>query len=346
MKNILFGLLTLGTLLLSSCEKEATLSENMEETFYLRSDGADMPVFVRGNGASKVFILILHGGPGGNGLEYRSAPYSDLLEKKYGIVYWDQRIQGNSHGHLSKEDITIDNMVEDTYALIKTLKSRYGSDISVFLLGHSWGGMLGTSYLIKNDYQNELKGWIEVDGAHDFPLHTKEAITMIQTLGAQEIAAGNNVAKWQEMIDYVNPLDPDNLADEQVAKINQFGRDAEPLLSQIQKGDNAIGIFELFSHPNNFITSAVNGLQLPQSFLKEVISNSLTSELNKITIPTLIQWGRYDVVIPPALATSAYNNIGSSDKYLKVYENSGHSPMINEPEKFAQDIIDFVDTYK
>ena len=39
---------------------------------------------------------------------------------------------------------SIDAMIEDTYKLVKTLKARYGEDISLFMMGHSWGGMVIT----------------------------------------------------------------------------------------------------------------------------------------------------------------------------------------------------------
>ena len=98
----------------------------MEETIYVRNQGADMPVFIRGNGASEVFIIFLHGGPGGNSLKYSTGSYSKTLEDKYAMVYWDQRGQGNSHGHPENSEMSINLMVEDTYALVKSLKLRYG----------------------------------------------------------------------------------------------------------------------------------------------------------------------------------------------------------------------------
>jgi pimeloyl-ACP methyl ester carboxylesterase len=85
---------------------------------------------------------------------------------------------------------------------------------------------------------------------------------------------------------------------------------------------------------------------LPEAFLKEVELAAYTNEMHKITIPTLLQWGKYDFVVPPALGYSAYDEIGAVNKYLKIYEHSAHSPMNNEPDLFVKDIITFVETYK
>ena len=330
------------------CNKVANLSVDMNETLYVSRNNADMPAFVRGNGESNVFILVLHGGPGGNGLEYRTGTYAKMLEEKYAMVYWDQRHQGNAHGHLKQDDVSIDEMVEDTHLLIRTLKKRYGEGISVFLLGHSWGGTLGTAYMIKENYQHELKGWIEVDGAHDIPKLNTELVKMIQDIGGAEILAGNNVDQWNEMITFVNGLDTLNISSDESGTLNGYGHTIEGLLNQIAAGEESSESLMkyLFFSPNNPMSTGISGNTLPNKFQEEVEAKAMTADLHKITIPTLLQWGKYDFVVPPALGYSAFNEISSTNKYLKIYNSSAHSPMNNEPVEFAQDIIDFVELYK
>jgi pimeloyl-ACP methyl ester carboxylesterase len=318
----------------------------MEETIYIRNQGADMPAFIRGNGASEVFIIFLHGGPGGNSLKYRTGSYSKTLEEKYAMVYWDQRGQGNSHGHLENSEMSIDLMVEDTYALVKTLKQHYGQGISVFLLGHSWGGTLGTSFLLKDNYQSELKGWIEVGGAHDLPLVNSELIIMFNDVGALEIAAGRNVDTWNEMINYANSIDLQSITLEQTLKLNSYARNAEGLIATLNPKGNAEFDGELVFGPNSIAAAIANAHQLPTSLFDELLETSLTSELHNIHIPTLLQWGRYDFKVPPAIGETALAELGTSDKQMIYYEKSGHSPMRHEPEQFAHDIINFVELYK
>ncbi|MCG8577604.1 MAG: alpha/beta fold hydrolase [Flavobacteriales bacterium] len=333
---------------LFACQKEAKLETEMNETIYLRSDKHDMPAFVRGNGASKVFILVLHGGPGGNGLEYSFGNYAESLESRYAMVYWDQRHQGNSHGSLKDEDVTLDKMVDDTYNLIRLLKERYGSDISVFLFGHSWGGTLGTAFMVKDDYQSEVKGWIEASGAHDIPMLNVELVKMIKEIAPVEIAKGNNTSDWQEILDYANSLDINNITFDQSGQLNQYAHRAEGYIQELKSGsDGSTGLVKYFiTNPSNAAVSGLNGAQLPQSFMEDVENASFTDELHKITTPTLLQWGKYDFVVPPALGYSAYDKIGTSNKTLKIYEFSGHSPMNNEDEQFVADIVDFVEQYK
>lgn len=331
-----------------SCSKEAKLEQDMADHFYLRNNGSDMPVYVHGNGASKVFILLLHGGPGDGGLKYRNHTFSNSIEEKYAMVYWDQRHQGNSQGHMKDSDFTIDQMVEDTHFLIKSLKLRYGNDISLFLMGHSWGGTLGTAYMLKDDYQNEVNGWIESAGAHDFPMINIELTKMLKTTANAEIAAGNHTAKWTEIRDYANTINIDNITTEQATQLNEYAGVAETLIKGLNtKTQSQLGDLEkFFFNPNDPLGVLLNGEQIPPSFYEELVSLSLTDQLNKITTPTLLQWGEYDFKVPKTIAEKAYEKINTTHKYLRIYNKSGHSSMRYEPELFVQDLVDFIEKYK
>lgn len=48
-----------------------------------------------------------------------------------------------------EEEVSIDVMVEDVLVLVKVLWIRYGNDFKFFLMGVSWGGILGFVILLK-----------------------------------------------------------------------------------------------------------------------------------------------------------------------------------------------------
>ena len=79
-----------------------------ENYFWIDRNNASMPVWVRGNIDSGVFIIFNHGGPGscgtlesiievapGNGQLDHPSPLK-VLEDEYAMVYWDQRHSGMS----------------------------------------------------------------------------------------------------------------------------------------------------------------------------------------------------------------------------------------------------------
>src|ERR1035438_2124819 len=98
--------------LVLSCKKETVhLSTNTDEIFWLSNAGADMPVWVRGNTASKVMILFLHGGPGDGSLVYAGFQ-TDQLWNQYSVAYWDQRDAGAAAGNNNYSNISLDQMIE------------------------------------------------------------------------------------------------------------------------------------------------------------------------------------------------------------------------------------------
>ena len=72
-----------------------------------------MPVIIKGNIDSKVFVVFVHGGPGGNASLSSFLPVSKKLEKNYAFAYWDQRGSGLSQGNPDASTFTVDQFVED-----------------------------------------------------------------------------------------------------------------------------------------------------------------------------------------------------------------------------------------
>lgn len=319
-----------------------------KDLFYLEKDGSSMPVYVFGNVQSNVFILVLHGGPGGTGLEYRVGSYKEDLESNYAMVYYDQRAQGMSVGHQKPGLLTIELMSEDVFAVAKLLKLKYGSGISIFLLGHSWGGTLGSNVLINTDFQDIFSGWIEVDGAHNFPLMKTANIETIKENAADQINLGNSINYWDNILDTLSKSDPNDLA---FNYVNNLGFEAEARLlldGQLDSDNTAVwdGIGTIL-FVNNSISAYISGYFANISlFNKGLLDLNLSNELHRIKIPSLLLWGRKDMVVSPALAEDAFINLGSEYKYLFYFERSGHSPMINEPDKFVQYVTDFVEEFK
>jgi pimeloyl-ACP methyl ester carboxylesterase len=59
-------------------------------------------------------------------------------------------------------------------------------------------------------------------------------------------------------------------------------------------------------------------------------------------VPTLILWGRHDRMIPVEHAFAAHEAIPQSQ--LVIFDDSGHFPQAEEPQRFVQVVSDFVDT--
>lgn len=342
MKNIL--LLLLGVfLIMASCTRNET---DDFKAFFFRNDGADLYVEINGNIDSDVFILFLHGGPGGGNFGYNQGYAFDKLEEDYAMVYLDQRGNGASQGNYDRETLTIEQNSKDIYQLTQFLKAEYSEDITLFLAGHSWGGLTSAHALIYTDLQEDVNGWIEINGAHDFAKNDIEAVKMFQEFATAEIANGNNLNFWETVLERVNEMDTLNITDEESGYLNSIGFDAE---NQFDLGSTESTSDRNLYSPNNpefgLYASVANSVVNP------ILNNDsenylLTDQLYQIEIPSLFIWGKYDFVVPPALGVSAHNLVNTTEKKIVIFENSGHGTMDNEGELFVQEVKEFVELYR
>jgi len=97
--------------------------------------------------------------------------------------------------------------------------------------------------------------------------------------------------------------------------------------------------------PDDFINQVIaESRRLPARLWKEVIKDLLTgadAELTKIKSPTLIIWGDGETVFLRKEQDALLSGISKSE--LRVYEQTGHSPTWELPERFARDLQQFID---
>jgi len=336
-------------LLLFSCTQENQDLNAINDHFYVRSDKANLPVQIEGNLNSGVIILLLHGGPGGDAWIYNEATksFSDSLEKHFAVVYYDQRSSGISSGKYKKREyLTIKQHVTDLNKIILALNFRYG-DKKIYLLGHSWGGTLGTAFLLTPGYEELIEGWIEVDGAHNFDA-TEYVQENFKTVGNEMITNGKSVDFWQEVVDFCNNMDVNSDVD--ISKLNAYGFDAENYLGAdgFLTGDDISADYirmQYFTKYNS-VTASTNLFFTSSGFgmFEEVSGTNFTDRLPEITLPCLFLWGKYDFVVPMSLGVEAYEKVSTpeKDKRLVIFNTSGHSPMINQPNALTEQIIKWV----
>ncbi|NER16592.1 alpha/beta fold hydrolase [Spongiivirga citrea] len=339
-------LVLISILSLVSCSNEGNLND-LNETIFVRHKNADMPAYIKGNASEKVFLITLHGGPGGFGLGFVGTAFSKI-EENYGVVYFDQRGSGLSQGSYSNEDISLDLMVEDVLALVKVMKLKFGNDSRFFLLGHSWGGTLGTATLLKD--QSDFSGWIEVDGANNpSGLYDQYIETFTSTANTQ-IALGNSLEFWEWVLTSVAEVDPVSNKDD-FFKLNSMSFELEAtlqkdnFLNNPDNGSESDGI--IFQY--NLLTAFWNLSQIQYILVDEQClfqTLDFTNQLPEITVPSLFISGEYDMVVPAVSAQRAFDNIGSDIKELRIFERSGHSPIASEPERFAEEVLRFMNENK
>lgn len=68
---------------------------------------------------------------------------------------------------------------------------------------------------------------------------------------------------------------------------------------------------------------------------------NMEDELAGITTPTLLVWGKNDIVTPPEVARTFKEKL--PDAQLKWIDKCGHAPMLERPDEFVRHLNDFLD---
>lgn len=74
--------------------------------------------------------------------------------------------------------------------------------------------------------------------------------------------------------------------------------------------------------------------------LREMILGSILRGLKRLDIPTLLVWGQEDEILPLEHARQAHQRL--PDSRLEIIDHCGHLPPMEQPEKFNQAVLDFL----
>ncbi len=346
MKKIVFLLIVLFSM--AACQKEKIeIGQNVSETFYLENANAAMHVLVEGNTESLTFLVFVHGGPGTGSQFYNTDFISNHIENKYACVYWDQRNSGESQGGANSNDLSLEQMTEDLKKLLQLIKYRYGDNSSIFILGHSFGGLLTSSFMTTDNCQELVNGWIFMDGSHNYPLNNEYTKEMLIKYGLREIEKGLNEAKWEEIVAYCNSLG-DEINHNQADQLNSYSYDAEELIDSVDQF-NVLTAIKKYAIKNKWSIASIffNHMYTANAtFNDELAKTEFSSQLKKVTKPTLLLFGKYDFICPVELGWDIYNNINSEDKQLEQSDISGHNPIFQDEEWFCENVNYFIEQYR
>ena len=319
------------------------------DTDYKESiNGTRLHFRVRGADAKNPYLLILHGGPGLSA--HMFYPWGATLEKSVNVVYLDQRGCGESE-RLKFASPLMPTAAETKGYTIKTLLAdiegvrRFLRVRKWYVLGHSWGGMLGLEYVTA--YPDAAAGFIDVDGLLSEPMAQEAIITFadkqVRTdLKSTDAGAKARGMRLQTFLPYAHKLAPGK---ERFFSAMQF---ALALFGEMYYADAKIGVaanakmanvLKEYNLPLTAITPA-NEPPLALLATEHFATRDDTPLLAKVRCKTLVVGGEQDRLIPPATARIVQKGIPGAT--LLLLPHCGHFPFAEQPAAFTKAVLGFV----
>ncbi|MEB6550484.1 alpha/beta hydrolase [Heyndrickxia sporothermodurans] len=295
--------------------------------------GVEQWVLIRGQDRRKPILLWVHGGPGAAQIGFISQ-YTSEYEKDFLVVNWDQRGAGLSYSKkITEESMTLERMLNDLIELVRKLCARFQQD-KVYILGHSWGTVL--SYLAIKRHPELFHGYISVSQIVNWK--QLEHSSYEQTLQkAKEV--GNEKAYTQLIRIGAPPWD--KVSSEHIHNhlLQKLGGGV------IHKGSfMKLFLLPLFKRPEYHLFDVIKWLKgqwFSKSSLKEEAEAiDLYQDDLSIQIPIAFCNGRYDYTCPGELAEDFYYKLQAPVKKWIWFEQSAHTPMIEEAESFQRFVLD------
>ncbi len=283
------------------------ISIGKEELAYLDVGQGPVVVMVHGNMSSSIHY----------------EPLISRIKDKYRCIAVDLRGFGDS-SYNNRFD-TLEELADDVNLLTEAL----GID-SYYLVGWSNGG--GVSLKLCAKYPEKVKKFFDIEGAghKGYPVYKKENYQ----------STGKPYANKEEMAQ-----DPMQVA---------------PVLAIFEKGDAAMmtSIWDATIYTVNKPTREQNDLWMSETLKQRNLVDldwalatlNMSDEytpygkgdgtIKNIKCPVALTMAEKDVVVPDYMVLDNYNALGELATLLP-YENCGHSPMVDCPDRLAKDVVEF-----
>jgi len=316
----------------------------VDELFTTAIGGISQWFHVRGVHRSDPVLLWLHGGPGTPMMPFEGM-FQRALEEHFIVVQWDQRGAGKTYYENPTLDLaaTVDYalMVKDASAVVEMVKRRYGKE-RIVVVGHSWGSILGIGLLRARP--DDIAAYVGTGQVVD--------ITENEAVGYRETLAEARRRNDTAAITALEALAPYPEAN---------GKTVGPKTTVLHEWEQTYGTAVSRRYKGSIRNVLLrNALDSPEYSLREIayflkdldpLWPRLLADMDRFKavnfgddypMPMFLFLGRHDLQTPSMLAASWLGTIRAPVKEVVWFEESAHSPMVDESEAFAKALIERV----
>lgn len=294
--------------------------------------GLPQKIHYRTDDETKPVLLFLHGGPGVCNRHTILGDHADLCDT-FTVVTWDQRGSGGSYRGAAWDTLTVDRLVEDARELTAWLCERF-SQKKIFVIGGSWGSELGTWLAYR--YPEQVAAFVGfgqvVNGEKNELLSFQFAWDAAQKAGDEKSLAALRRVGPPVMGMYKGGYDGMMV---QRNIMMQYG--GYSLSEKKRSYFRSFVLPVLFSgeySPSDLWGLLLGHTRVLKAMWPEVGATDFEKSCTKFAVPIFIFDGVHDNNTPAALVEHWFDRIEAPKKELIWFEQSGHNPMGDEPERF------------
>lgn len=312
-----------------TCQPGRTSQVPVNDEVYIATGDTELFANIRGKDSASPILLYLHGGPGSPlGVPILKAYSGPQLENHFLVVYLHQRGIMKSK-RVSDSKHRIPNYVKDVHYVVNFLKKKFNNR-DIYLMGHSWGGLLSYLYLI--EYQDDIQKIITICTPLDVELSIKERINMM-LIWAKDT---NNAEAIEELSD---------LQDKSLSDIEKKSEILEKWMTRAYGGwsrnlsvkriDTAV------DYEDRFPLWLKEQKHIEELLIDEILGINLINDVKNIAIPMLCIAGIEDTSIPWTVVKNGFDHYGG-EKIFVLFEKSHHMVFIDEEELFVGTVLNFL----
>ncbi len=302
---------------------------SIAEITELEIGGHDQAIMLRGRDASSPVLLFLEGGPGGTALG--AMHYSGGgLEENFVVATWDQRGTGKSL--TAREPVatfTLEQAVSDTIEVAEYLRARFGKD-RIYVLGSSWGTTLGVlAVQARPDlFQAYIGTGQMVDQQETDKRMYAETLAYAQRAGDAGLAAQllqMGPPPYRDMLRYPIALTSNPEWDDYTRGPDYDLRASYPMSLFVSEYTFTESVRAMGAIADTF------AVMYPQ--LQNV---DFRRDVPRLEVPVYLVQGVHEAPGRADLAEQWFEELSAPSKELTPFSNSGHTPHLDEPGRFAE----------
>lgn len=286
-------------------------------------------ITVRGRDSRNPILLFIHGGPAAPEMP-TSWTFQDGWEDYFTVVQWDQRGSGKTYAANDpakvKPTLSVDRMEQDTAELVQYLRRKYGKD-KIFVLGHSWGTILGLR--LAEEHPEWLYAYVGMGQITD--MQKSERLDYLATLKAAE-EAGNAQA-----VKELKALEPYPSAS---GDVSLDAIDVERKWSVTYGGlswrrDSYAYYYNATELSPDYSDADLKAIDQGSLLsLTQLLPSMIHADFTKVTdfkCPIVLFNGRHDTTVSASVAADWFKTVHAPVKKLVWFEDSAHMMQIEQP---------------